>query len=553
MIKIESHSLRQLKAKFENRQFAIPEIQRQYVWNRQRICNLMDSILKNYPIGVSLVWNAPYSKAIDIRPNNKSILPPFDKGAKTADLIIDGQQRLSTLYGILMGIEPKSDAGSEINFKHLFFSCDKNASKRFKFSKSMDEDTKGYIRLFELVNMKQSSLRKRLRLTASETKEAVKCHTAFAKYKFFTIKFTGLEFNDVRDIFIRINSAGMSVNRADTLFAKATDVKLRHHIIEAQRGLNHGFDSISTNALQSALVLAYGAERIDGREFDAFVRKIEKSKNATSEFSKTWKKMLWGYQETVDFLVTQLKVKHPKLLPYTNIYTMLAFFFYLNNSRAKLHQIREIKKWFWHTACGERYSGAAFNRNIPEDIRFFKKLVKSPNTKYSISERINPTDFLKSDYSKASSSSVAYFLFLRCRKPLYLANGQEMIMDNASAISNRKDRHHIFPKALLRRKEINFKWINALPNICYLESDKNTSIRDSAPSKYLGEYRTKKHFGRVMRSHLIPFDLNAPVWTSNIKTGYLDFFNKRGSRILGAIEELAGAKIFERFEGIRRL
>src|SRR5688572_28228237 len=98
MIKIESDSLRQLKRKFDYREFAIPEIQRQYVWNRPRICSLMDSIFRNYPIGVSLVWTAPFSKAIHIRPNNKTIIPPFDKKAKTADLIIDGQQRLSTLF-----------------------------------------------------------------------------------------------------------------------------------------------------------------------------------------------------------------------------------------------------------------------------------------------------------------------------------------------------------------------------------------------------------------------------------------------------------------------
>src|SRR5665213_74092 len=152
MIKIESYSLRRLKKKFDCREFAIPEIQRQYVWNKSRICNLMDSILKNYPIGISLVWTAPFSKAIHIRPNNKTIIPPFDKEAKTADLIIDGQQRLSTLFGVLMGIEAKPRANSFINFRHLFFNCDKKAPKRFVFSQNLDEETRGYIRLFDLIN-----------------------------------------------------------------------------------------------------------------------------------------------------------------------------------------------------------------------------------------------------------------------------------------------------------------------------------------------------------------------------------------------------------------
>lgn len=120
-IKIRKYSLRNLKTKFNNRDFAIPEIQRQFVWGNPRICSLMDSIYKNYPIGITMVWIAPYSKALHIRPNNKTIIPPFNKQTKKTDLIIDGQQRLSTIYGIIFGIEPKPEANSQINFKELFF------------------------------------------------------------------------------------------------------------------------------------------------------------------------------------------------------------------------------------------------------------------------------------------------------------------------------------------------------------------------------------------------------------------------------------------------
>lgn len=139
IVKVLRYNLRQLQKKFENRDFAIPEIQRQYVWNHPQVLKLMDSIFKNYPIGIGLVWHASFSKAIHIRPNNRTILPPFNKKAKYAELVIDGQQRLTTLYGVLMGIEDRPDAGSYINFRNIFFNCDKSADKRFVFSKSYDE------------------------------------------------------------------------------------------------------------------------------------------------------------------------------------------------------------------------------------------------------------------------------------------------------------------------------------------------------------------------------------------------------------------------------
>lgn len=553
MIKILTLSLRDLKRKLEYREFAIPEIQRQYVWNKIRICNLMDSIFKNYPIGLSLVWNAPFSKTIHIRPNIRTIIPPFDKKAKAADLIIDGQQRLSTLYGVLFGAEPKAEANSTINFKQLFFNCDKKSKRRFVFSPRFDENTKGYVRLHDLLNTPPSVLKRRLQLTLWEEREVIKCFEAFHSYRFFIQQFKGLDFDDVRETFIRINSAGMRVNRADTLFAKATDVNLRDIMLDTKRGLKHGFDSIGTDSLQSALVLAYGSTQISGRSFESFLRQVEKNKKGNKEFNKIWRRLQYGYEEAVDFLVNHLKVRHPKMLPYQNIYTLLSYFFYLNQSRAKPNQLREIRKWFWHTSCAERYSGANFNRNIPEDINFLRRLAKNPNSKYVIGEKANPSDFLKSDYRKSSSSSIAYFVLLRNKRPRYLVNGQEILLDDVSSISNRKDRHHIFPNAMLSRRKVHRRWINSIANICYLESDENQSISDTHPSKYLLHYKRNRHFGKVMKSHLIPHKAGSPIWINDGKNGYRSFLNLRGKEIIREVHRLAGANIFEKFEGVKRI
>jgi|JI10StandDraft_1071094.scaffolds.fasta_scaffold324115_2 hypothetical protein len=345
----------------------------------------------------------------------------------------------------------------------------------------------------------------------------------------------------------------MNVNRADTLFAKASDVKLRDHMLDTKRGLKHGYDNISTDALQNTLALASGSNQIGGRAFNSILTSIEKNKHKNSEFSKLWKKLQYGFEEAVDFLVNHIYVKNPSLLPSQNIYTLLSYFFFLNQSRANPRQIKEIKKWFWYTACGERYSGSAFNRNIPEDIKFFKRLANSNTARFNIRERINSIDFFKTEYRKSSSKSNAYFILLRNKKPMYLINGQEMMLDEASSISNRKDRHHIFPNAMLRRQQISLKWINSICNICYLESDENQSISDTHPRKYLHKYKKRKHFGKVMRSHMIPVDRDSPVWNTNLKQSYLKFLNIRGNLILKEIERLAGVKIFEKFDEIKRL
>jgi hypothetical protein len=553
-INIDNFSLRQLKTKFENCEFAIPEIQRQYVWNKPRVCNLMDSIFKNYPIGIGLVWTAKFSQAINIRPNNKTIIPPFNKRASHADLIIDGQQRLSTLYGVLFGVNEKPEAKSFLNFNELFFNCDKNADKRFVFSKRLSDDSESFIRLTTLLNTPPSVLQNRLKLKTWEAREAKSCYAAFHSYKFYLLTFEGLLYDDVREIFIRINSAGMTVSRADTLFAKASNVDLRDHMLDTKRGLKHGYGNISIDALQNTLGLAYGATKIGNVGFNTFLKKIDKNKHSNKEFEKVWKKLQYGYEEAVDFLVNTMNVKKLELLPSQNIYSILSYFFFLNQSRAKPNQMREIKKWFWHTACGDRYSGAGFNRNIPDDIKFFQRLANGTNAKYQITEKILPLDFLKSGYKNSGASSTnAYFIMLRNKKPKYLINGHEMLLDNTSAISNRKDRHHIFPFAFLKRRNVNLKWINAIANICYLESDENQSISDKHPKDYLEEYKRLKHFGSVMKSHLIPYDKTSPVWEKNFKKAFVDFINIRGKTIVAEIEKLAGAKIFDKLDIIKRI
>ena len=405
-----------------------------------------------------------------------------------------------------------------------------------------------------LLNTAPSILKSRLKLKTREAIEAESCYTAFHSYRFYLLTFENLKYENVREIFIRINSAGIKASRADTLFAKASNVDLRDHMLDTKRGLKHGYDNISIDALQNTLGLAYGATKIGNVGFNAFLKKIDKNKQNNKEFEKVWKKLQYGYMEAVDFLVNTINVKNLKLLPSQNIYSILSYFFYLNQSRAKPNQIREIKKWFWHTACGDRYSGSGFNKNIPDDIKFFQRLTNGNNAKYIITEKIVPVDFLKSSYKNTGASSTnAYFIMLRGKKPKYLLNGHEMLLDNTSSISNRKDRHHIFPYAYLKRRAVNEKWINSIANICYLESDENQSISDNHPKDYLQEYKRLKHFGRVMKSHLIPYEKTSPVWERDFRKAFIGFINIRGKMIISEIERLAGGKIFDTLDTIKRI
>jgi hypothetical protein len=549
---IQGYNLRDLRKKFDERVFAIPQIQRSYVWKKENICRLMDSILNNYPIGIALVWDTKTSKAFEIRPNTKTIIPQYNKNAQTAEVIIDGQQRLSTIYGVLNGIQPSKDVNSKINFNELYFDCDKNSENRFVFKRKVS-DTDNLINLKELLDTQPAQLSKRLRLKKYQAAESKKCYDAFYSYKFNILKFTGFDFEQAREIFIRVNSAGMKLNRADELFALATTVHLRDHVEDTKKDLQNGFREISDDAMQNTIALYYGADRIGGAEFKGILNKHLSKNTKESDFRAEWKKIENGYKLCVDFLASEFLIKDLKELPISNMFSMLSFFFAVNGKKATTYQIKQIRKWFWHTCIYKRYSGSEFNKNIPSDIKFFRSLANGKQVSYSIDKKVNVYDFMRSDYRENSSTAIAYYLMLKSKTPLYLVSGRPMLLDNVSSISNKKHRHHIFPKALLESNGMNEKWINCITNICFLEADQNQSIGSSLPKTYLSKYEHLKHFRKVMSSHLIPVHSDSSVWSNKVATGFLDFINERIQIITSEIEKLAGTILFERFDELKRL
>ena len=96
--------------------YALPEFQRGYVWNREQVRRLMASLYRGYPIGGLLVWVTATNEEI-VR--GDGTLTPG-----SINLILDGQQRITTLYGIIRGKPPKFFDGNASSFLELYFNLD---------------------------------------------------------------------------------------------------------------------------------------------------------------------------------------------------------------------------------------------------------------------------------------------------------------------------------------------------------------------------------------------------------------------------------------------
>ena len=101
---------------------ALPEFQRGYVWNRNQVRDLMNSLYRKYPVGSLLVWQT--------RTENATRRGDMPLPAGTVKLILDGQQRMTSLYGIIRGKSPAFFDGRQEIFIGLYFNIE---SESFEF------------------------------------------------------------------------------------------------------------------------------------------------------------------------------------------------------------------------------------------------------------------------------------------------------------------------------------------------------------------------------------------------------------------------------------
>src|SRR5579872_2161477 len=117
---LAKRSIRMLHNDLLARLFAVPKLQRNFVWDPGRAAKLMDSVYREMPIGSLFLWEMDRKSANLIR-QSAEVLPSFNSANRHIWFVIDGQQRLSVLYQAFEAQVRKNDAGRDIDFGRLCF------------------------------------------------------------------------------------------------------------------------------------------------------------------------------------------------------------------------------------------------------------------------------------------------------------------------------------------------------------------------------------------------------------------------------------------------
>ena len=140
---MEMQNLDFILNQIDNGVLALPRFQRGYVWRRSDVSELMLSLYKGYPVGDFPVW--------DTQADGEMIRGDEHLATGMHRLLLDGQQRVTSLYGIIRGKRPKFSDGDEKAFRDLYFNVEEEV---FEFhSAKMKNDTL-WISVTELMKAK---------------------------------------------------------------------------------------------------------------------------------------------------------------------------------------------------------------------------------------------------------------------------------------------------------------------------------------------------------------------------------------------------------------
>jgi len=526
-IEVKAKNLNTVLSEMERGILRVPRFQRDYVWERTRIAKLFDSIYKEMPIGSFFLWIAP----MEFRNIYKDIpelkLPKPDE-YETIKMILDGQQRLISLYVVSKGLELGFDGGSRKDYKKICFDLDKGEF----LVVHRREDKERIISLWRFFNDDgQDEIYDNL--TKERRESFRKCQRRIANYPVSIVEVTDKNIEEAVLIFERINQGGKRLGLFDLVVAGtwSEDFDLKAKANDLIKEIkNSGFGKISEEIISQTLSLVAKDQCTQSVQLHL----------TNKDIRSYWDVVEDGILEAIDFLKGNLGVKIYDFIPYPSMIAMVAYLFAKRDRRAlSPDQAVFVKEWFWKTAFSQRYRASTLTLMGDDIKKYFMPILVRKSAELKIPINLSLNDIRDIKIYNRSAIKNAIFCLLAIQQPLHFRNGSTINLDyQICSEYNSHEKHHIFPKAFLKQNSTKHKCHKyLLLNFAFIPAELNKEISKEKPSKYFNLYKKDNRiFGETMKSHLIPCKENSAIWDDD----YDKFIEQRGELIYEKIKRLVG-------------
>ncbi|WP_339192763.1 DUF262 domain-containing protein [Paenibacillus sp. FSL W8-1287] len=513
----QSTGLNSLMTDISNGRIKIPQFQREYVWELKAAAQLLDSIAKGFPIGTFIMWETQ-EELRSIRNIGNHNLPSTPQG-HTTQYILDGQQRITSMYTCFKGLSIERDGKIE-DFSEIYIDLYAGDDDEIVTVTLDNQTPERYIKVTDLLYGKMSNLLKIYSETSIDKIDKYK--ERFTSYQFSLVILRNAPIDVATEVFTRLNVGGKTLTLFEIMVAKTYDHTTGFDLSEKydelldELGDNYRTIPASTVLQVISCVLKNDCTRKQ-------ILKLDKK-----EFIASWEPVKKAILAAVNYFISYFRIPVSRILPYDALVVPFAYFFYHHNQRPLDEKRFYLEDFFWRSSLSERYSSGVESK-LGQDLKRIDQILIGNLPSYDYEVNVTPQRIIEQgEFSTGRSFIKAILALFASFEPKSFADGAKVHIDNAwLQIATSKNYHHFFPKAYLKGKEDEF-YINHIANITIVDGFLNKQvIRAKAPSKYMGDFKKRNaQVDDVMKTHLI--DLNDfGVWDDD----YELFFQKRAEKI----------------------
>lgn len=527
-IKVQSMPLQDLLSNLAQGNLQMPRFQREFVWPVSKTRDLLDSMYKEFPIGTLFFWQAPADQH-DIMREMKELGIPAPQPHQPISFILDGQQRLTSLYAAGNGLKLGSKDYSNIRLDlaaALEYEGNKSGFEGKLFASPRSSDPQRYVPFQDILTMNFETYN----ALPDEYKAIYQtAQNRFTTYPFSVVLVREQPLNEVVEIFQRINQGGKKLSSYDLVCANlwSTEFNFREKVKTLNKQLAESFGKIDEKIVPQALALI-----LEGKSSQSVQLRLK-----SDAVEAIWQDVHKALLRAVDFLRSNVGVVRSEFLPYAAILSLLTMFFYeLKGKALSAEHRRALWEWFWITSASEAYAVAS-REKINQDGLRLQQLLKGEAVDWAKRQPFSAEALLQVKMGSTTSALRNTVLcLLALQQPRNFKDGSTINLshDFFSTLS-RAERHHIFPVAYLKKQGVNAKDVHWLPNFVFIPGELNKEISDKAPSVYMTQYQNENPgFSADVRSHLVPIGQDSPLWNDN----YREFLRSRAELITATLNQL---------------
>jgi hypothetical protein len=538
MAKAEA-SVEELVGMIERGELRLPEMQRRYVWRSTRVRDLLDSLYRGYPSGAILLWET--DEAVPLQ--EFAVLQQANP-YHTTRLLLDGQQRLTSLSAVIRG-ERVSVRGRKrpiellFNLEHpdqLAFVTEVNEDSGDdeddddliddEADSSEDELQKRFDRMtFVVSTRKLEQLPQWVSVTEvfktdSDapflTRAGVKGFDdpRYERYSQRLARLRGirkyiyrmdvlerkLSYDEVTEIFVRVNSLGAKLRSSDLALAQIT-AKWRGALQTFQAFQSEcektGFELELGLHLKNLVVFATGQSRF-----------LTVGGLSVETLKQAWDDCVPGMQFAINFLRSNAGVDSPALLSSPFILVTLALFGHKRGYQIAASEAAMLRYWVLVANAKGRYSRGSSETLLDQDLATLRDGGGVPELTERLRLQVGRLDIAPQELEGRNQRSALFktmFLAFRAAGAKDWKSSMNIAIDHAGA-NHRLQFHHIFPKAVLKASH-SPREADDIANLAFIGGKTNRQISDKPPAQYFPGL-IERSGEEVFRSQCIPTDSN---------------------------------------------